>query len=202
MPWDTPAGPEVVERTRRALEGRGFRVLVVPDGAAAREAVLRLLPDKAQVFNATSTTIDQIGLTKEILEGGRVESLRKSVGTLGPEERREAARRHFNVPDWVTGSVHAVTEDGSVLVASQSGSQLGAYATGAHHVVWVVGTHKIVRDLDAGFRRIQERSLPLEDQRALAAYGKGSGINKVLIVHREAREGRITIVLVNEPLGF
>src|SRR5438874_6510069 len=49
---------------------------------------------------------------------------------------------------------------------------------------------------------IEEYSYPLEDARAREAYGIGSGINKVLIVNREFRPGRITAILVKENLGF
>jgi hypothetical protein len=37
---------------------------------------------------------------------------------------------------------------------------------------------------------------------ALKANGIGSGINKVLIINREFRPGRITAILVKENLGF
>ena len=44
--------------------------------------------------------------------------------------------------------------------------------------------------------------LPLEDARAQAAYGIQSGVNKVLIVNREVVPHRITVVFVDEVLGF
>ena len=53
-----------------------------------------------------------------------------------------------------------------------------------------------------GFRRIEEHALPLEDARALAAYGIHSAINKVAIINGEVVPGRITVVLVDEALGF
>jgi hypothetical protein len=65
-----------------------------------------------------------------------------------------------------------------------------------------VGTQKIVADLEEGLRRIDEYSFPLEDARAQAAYGISSGVNKVLIINREVTPGRITIVLVDQVLGF
>jgi hypothetical protein len=34
------------------------------------------------------------------------------------------------------------------------------------------------------------------------AYGTRSGVNKVLIFNREVEPGRITVVLVDEVLGF
>ena len=100
------------------------------------------------------------------------------------------------------GSVHAVTESGALMTASMSGSQLGPYASGAGRVILVVGTQKIVSDLDEGLRRINEYSLPLEDARAQAAYGIRSAVNKVLIINREIVPERITVVLVDEVLGF
>jgi hypothetical protein len=105
-------------------------------------------------------------------------------------------------PEYILGSVHAVTEDGRVLIASKTGSQLGPYAAGAAKVIWVVGAQKIVKDLDEGMCRIEEYSLPLEEQRALQVYGTPSGINKVLIVNKEIDPERITMIIVKEVLGF
>src|SRR5437899_2021500 len=111
-------------------------------------------------------------------------------------------RRLTSAPDVMLGSVHAVTESGSLLTASASGSQLGPYVTGAGRLILVVGTQKIVSDLEEGLRRINEYVFPLEDARAQAAYGVHSGVNKVLIINRELVPGRITVVFVDEVLGF
>jgi len=106
-------------------------------------------------------------------------------------------------PDWVIGSVHAVTQDGHVLIASNSASQLPAYAAGSNHVVWVVGAQKIVKNIEEGMKRIYEHSLALENKRVQKAYGmKESFVSKILIVNREARRGRTILILVNEVLGF
>ncbi len=105
-------------------------------------------------------------------------------------------------PEYVVGSVHAVTEEGSLLIASATGSQLGPLVSGAENVILVIGGQKIVRDLEAGLRRIREYCFPLEDERARRAYGVPSGVNNVLIINRVAAAGRVTAVLVKERLGF
>ena len=69
-------------------------------------------------------------------------------------------------------------------------------------MIWVVGAQKLVKNLDEGFRRIEEYSYPLEDERLLTALGIHSAIGKTLIVHREVVPNRITIVLVKEELGY
>jgi hypothetical protein len=117
--------------------------------------------------------------------------------TQGDEIRRLTA-----APDFMLGSVHAVTETGSLMVASMGGSQLGPYVSGAGRVILVVGRQKIVADLEEGMRRINEYALPLEDARALSAYGIHSAVNKVLTINREVFPGRITVVIVDEVLGF
>ena len=90
---------------------------------------------------------------------------------------------------------------GDVVIASGSGSQIGQYPYAAGRVILVAGTHKIVRDGDEARRRLTEHALPLENERMLGAYGRGSAIKKVLTVHGDA-PGRFTVVLIREHLGF
>jgi hypothetical protein len=110
-------------------------------------------------------------------------------------------RRLGASPDYMTGSVAAVTEDGHVLAASASGRQLGPYVSGAGQVIWVVGAQKIVTNLNEGFRRIEEYALPLEENRVFKASAKHTSLNKVVVFYKE-RPGRITIILVKEALGY
>ncbi len=106
-------------------------------------------------------------------------------------------------PEWAVGSVHAVTQEGHVVIASNTGSQLPGYAYGSQHVVWIVGTQKIVENLDGAMKRIYDYVLPLESDRAHKAYGvDGSNVSKMLIVNKEVNPQRITLIFVNEKLGF
>jgi len=89
-----------------------------------------------------------------------------------------------------------------LVAASMGGSQLGPYVSGAGRVILVVGTQKIVSDLDEAMSRVYDYSFPLEDARAQAEYGIHSAVNKVLIINREITPGRVTVVLVDEVLGF
>jgi len=89
-----------------------------------------------------------------------------------------------------------------VMIASATGSQLPAYVYGSSHVIWIVGSQKIVKDMEEGLKRIYEYVFPLENERAMKAYGMGSGVNKLLIVNKEVSLGRITIIIVKEKLGF
>ena len=105
-------------------------------------------------------------------------------------------------PDWWINSAHAVTEDGRLVIASNTGSQLGPIAFGAGNVIFVIGAQKIVSDLDAAMRRIEEHVIPLENERMQAMYGVNTYLSKLLIINKEIRAGRFTVVLVRERLGF
>ena len=51
-------------------------------------------------------------------------------------------------------------------------------------------------------KRIYEHTLPLENERALKVYGVSSNVSKILIINKETKPKRITIILVKEKLGF
>ena len=192
----------VIDRTVAALEKNGIHVIVVPDGATARTTVLGLVPDGAEVLDATSRTLLDIGLRADLGDEKRYRAVRPTVMRLAKEGRTDEQRKAGSAPTYVVGSVHAVTEQGDALIASATGSQLASYVYGAAHVIWVVGAQKIVPTVEAGFRRIEETATPLEDARAMANYGIHTAIAKVLVVHREFQPGRVTMVLVREALGF
>ena len=111
-------------------------------------------------------------------------------------------RRMYAIPDVVVGSVAALTETGSLVVASASGSQLPSYSGGAARSIWIVGAQKLVPDLPAALRRVEEHCLPLENARALAAYGQPSAINHLLILNAEPYPGRSTVLLLHDAIGF
>jgi YkgG family uncharacterized protein len=191
-----------VARTAEALEANGIAVLRAADAANAKRIVLDLIPGGSQVYQGASQTLEVTGIADEIEKSGRYNPVRPQIWSMDRQTQADEIRRLSASPDVMLGSVHAVTETGALMTASNSGSQLGPYASGAGRVILVVGTQKIVSDLEEGFRRIDEYSFPLEDARAQAAYGIHSGVNKVLVINREIFPGRITVVLVNEVLGF
>jgi hypothetical protein len=191
-----------VMRTAAALEAHGITVLRAANAAEAKRIVLELIPAGSQVHHGASQSLEASGIAEEIESSGRYEPLRSRVFGMDRTTQADEIRRLTASPGIMLGSVHAVTETGSLVTASASGSQLGPYASGAGKVILVVGTQKIVPDLEDALRRIDEYAFPLEDERAQAAYGVHSGVNKVLIINREWTPGRITVVLCDEALGF
>jgi L-lactate utilization protein LutC len=200
--YATLASDTQIERTMKALEANGIRTLVVANKEEARSKLLELLPPGAEVFLGSSVTVSELGVAQDIDNSGRYDSVRVKLAKMDRSTQAREMIKMGAIPEYIVGSVHAVTETGSVIIASNTGSQLAPYAASAAHVIWVVGAQKIVPTLEEGFKRIEEYSLPLEDRRAMQAYGMHSSINKLLIVHREIMPGRTVMILVKEKLGF
>jgi hypothetical protein len=196
------ASGEDIESVAHALENNGVTAFVSDSGKGARELVHSLLTDRAEVFNNTSETLEAIGVADDIERSGRYQPLRLRLYQMDREMQGREMRILAASPDYVVGSVHAVTEGGSLLIASASGSQLGPVVSGAGHVILVIGGQKIVPDIEAGLRRIYEYCFPLEDERARRAYGVRSGVNNILIINKVVVPDRVTAILVKERLGF
>src|SRR5258706_5585333 len=195
------ASDEQIERTAQALEANGIHTLVAENGDEAEKMVFDLLPEGAEVSTATSQTLEKLGILAGLEKLARHDSVRARLSKMDDMTQHREMVKLGATPEYVLGSVHAVTEEGSVLIASMSGSQLAPYAAAAAKVIWVVGAQKLVKDFAEGMRRIEEYAFPLEDQR-VAQYGIHSGLNKVLIVNKEIIPGRITLIIVKEKLGF
>ena len=196
-----PVDDGTVERTAEALGARGFATHIVPDGLAARELLLSLVPEGAEVGQGASVTLDQIGVTEIIETSGRYDAIRPRTRSMDRATQMREIRRLGAAPDIQLNSVQAVVEDGRIVVVSFGGSQLGPIVSGAGRVILVVGSQKIVPDLATAFQRIEEYSLPIEDAKLQEAYGRRSSANKTLVLNGEVAPGRITVILVREPVG-
>src|SRR5712691_2868654 len=196
------ASGQQIRSVANALERSGITVSVVDSGEEARRVVRCLLPVGAEVYNNTSRTLEVIGVAEDIERSGLYQPLRPRLYQMDREMQGREMRQLSAAPDWVVGSVHAVTERGSLLIASASGSQLGPIVSGARHDILVIGGQKIVPDVEAGLRRIYEYCFPMEDRRAREAYGVPSGVNNILIINRAITSSRISAILVKQSLGF
>jgi YkgG family uncharacterized protein len=201
LEFETPADRDRLERAAEALRSRGFKALIADSADHARELVLAALPEGAEVHSALSETLQELGITAEIDESGRYDSVRAKLNELDRATQSREMRKLGAAPDYIVGSAHAITDDGQVVVGSGSGSQLGAYAYAGGNVILVVGHQKLVHDVVEGLRRVREYSLPREFTRMQGVGYPGSLLAKTLIISNEPG-GRITVILVPESIGF
>jgi LUD domain len=201
-PFAGPASQQRLERAAAALTAHGFTVEILDDAAAARARIAALIPEQASVFTAASETLRLSGIDADINASGRYQAVKPRALAMDRVTGADDFRRLLASPDIIVGSVAAVTETGSLVIASGSGSQLPGYAGGAARAIWIVGAQKVVPDLPAALRRVEEHALPLESARTQAAYGWPSAVNRLLILNAEHNPGRGTVLLLREAIGF
>ena len=125
------AAADRVERVAAALRSHNIEAIVVDTGQEAREIVLGLIPDGAEVHSGKSKTLEDVGLYSELVESGRYDAIRPRIFAMDRETQGREIRKLAAAPDFMLGSVAAITEDGTLVAASATGSQLGPYAAGA-----------------------------------------------------------------------
>lgn len=201
LPFTAAAPTERIDRVAEALGRHNIEAVVVGTGAEARERVLGMLPEGAEVHWGTSRTLEEIGLTPELLAEGRYDALRPRYLPMDRATHAREIRKLVAAPDFMLGSVQAITDDGALVVVSYSASQIGPYASGAGRVILVVGSQKIVADLDEGMRRAREHVLPYEDASLRKRIGVPTKLAKLLVIYEDPSPGRVTVVLVREPVG-
>jgi LUD domain len=200
--FTAPASEAQLERLAARLRERNFEAVIVDDAAAARKAVLERLPDGSEVHAAKSKTLEDLGLAQELMESDRHDFLRRTYFKMDRNTQAREMRKLVAAPDFMLGSVNAVTEAGQLVEGSASGNQMGPYSAASGKLILVVGSQKIVPDLDAALRRIREYVTPYEDARLRAQMGIGTKLARVLILEQDYTPGHTTVILVKEPVGY
>ncbi|WP_232703289.1 LUD domain-containing protein [Halobacterium wangiae] len=193
---------EELETTVSNLEDRGFDVVVVDSGEDALDEVVSRIPDGASVMNGHSTTLEEIGFVEHLAGDHDWEDFHDHVGAADDDAERARRRREAQAADYFLGSVNAIAQTGELVAADASGSRVGAYPFAAGNLLLVSGVNKVVDDLEAARDRVRDVVYPLEDARAQDAYGVGSVVGKEFVYHHENTEGRTTLVLIRDRLGY
>ena len=201
--WSRMPEEETIKDTIKAIKSRGVNVILVENREAALNKLKDIIPAGAEVMNGSSTTLDEIGFV-ELLSSGKHKwkNLHDDIFKEKNQEKQSDLRRKSVTADYFLGSVNAIAKTGQLVACDASGSRVTAYPFAAKNVVLVAGVQKIVPTLNDALKRIKEYAYPLEDKRARKAYGMGSTVGKCVIIEREIFQGRTTLILVKEKLGF
>jgi len=205
----------MIGELKAALASRGIELVHAADRREALRLVLERIPKGATVMNGGSHTLEEIGLL-DALGGGGYKWLRPAIAATHEREERTRRRREAVTAEWLVGGVNAITLSGEIVNVDGSGNRLAGYAFGAGKVILVAGVNKVVPDLAAALDRIRNtaavqecRKLDKSTPCALtgrcdndACRGPERQCGKILIIENEKIAGRITLVLIGEPLGF
>jgi hypothetical protein len=200
--FSTPSAEETLQHVAAKLQERNIEGIIVDNGDDARRLVLERLPKGAEVHSGKSRTLQEVGIFDLLQNPDQYDFLRLRYMKMDRQTQGREIRKLIAGPDFMLGSVNAITKDGILVAASATASQLGPYASTAGKVILVVGSQKIVPDLETALRRIREYVLPWEDAQVRQVLPAGSFVGKILIVEREWVAGRMVVILVRKPIGI
>lgn len=210
---------EIIERhssvlgnnTVEALLKKGYLAEYLPDEAAAKERLLRLIPDGSAVGFGGSMTIRHMDVKGELEKKGC--ALYDHNAAKDPAEAEVFRRKQLSCDVFLCSS-NAVTMDGKLYNVDGKGNRVAAMIFGPGKVVIVAGVNKIVPDLDAAAERVNRFASPMNNMRFNSANpctktgvcmdcsSPGRICNIATIFHRCPTGAEIHVLLVGESLGF
>jgi L-lactate utilization protein LutC len=200
--FDIATSEETLQQVAERIRERNMEVVIVNNAEEGRQAALERIPQGAQVHSGKSKTLQDAGILDAIMDPSQYNALRHQMLKMDRKTQGQEIRKLIAAPDFMLGSVNAVTESGILVAASATASQIGPYANTAGKLILVVGSQKIVPDLETAFRRIREYVQPWEEAQVRKAANMSTFVGKILIVEREWVNGRTTVILVREPIGI
>lgn len=200
--WSRIPSEQDIAASVAALEKNNIKVIRVGDGVTALEKIKALIPPGSEVMNGASTTLIEIGY-EELMKGQHSwKDLHKAVISENDAGLRNALRRRSITSEYFLSGVQAIAMTGEIVGCDATGSRVGAWPFGAKNLILVSGINKIVPTLQDALKRIWDYAYPLEDARAIKVYGTPSAIGKYVILAKEGSQGRTTLILIDEILGY
>jgi L-lactate utilization protein LutB len=156
-----------------------------------------------------SVTVGQIGLLDYLTNKKDITLHNQYEAGITMDENIERRRQGLVSDIFVTG-INALTKDGKIVNADGSGNRVAAFCYGPKKVLAIVGVNKIVENLEAGFKRVMEvaaiKNIDRMNTKAIEMgkeprHNLDNIANKFTWVKADDKD-RITIILINEELGY
>lgn len=145
-----------LEKTRKNLEGRGFRVHRFATGAEAADYLVQTLHGTS-IGIGGSVTIDTLGVYDRLCRSNEVFWHWKNHA---PETRERAGKAETYLC-----SANGVSENGEIVNIDGCGNRVAGTIYGPERVFLVVGRNKIAPDLTGAIDRARNIAAPLNARR-------------------------------------
>ena len=194
-----------IEKTIRALTGRGFAVQHFATGREAADYLDGAI-DGTTVGIGGSKTIDQIGLYDRLTKHNTVWWHWRTPGF-------DTLDHALTAPVYLS-SANAITADGQILNIDGRGNRVAFLCYGPQNVIILAGMNKVVTDVDAGLKRVRNTATPpntvrLHKKTPCAVTGRCGDCfspdcicSQFVVTRRSGIPGRIKVILVGEELGY
>lgn len=198
----------LAKKTIAGLQSRNMEGYYAESREEALKIALGLIPEGSSISMGGGMSVHEIGLSKALKDGNYVFIDRDAY-----EDKRQAMLMAYNA-DFFLSSVNAMTDDGILVNIDGNSNRVSAIAQGPKHVLFIVGMNKVCNDVDSAMKRARNVAAPSNAQRFgldTPCSRKGTCFNckspdticcQILITRFSRHKGRISVILVNDNLGF
>lgn len=198
-----------MDALQEAFKKHGMEVIPVATKEEALALAKTFIKSGMSIGLGGSTSVAQIGLLEYVTSLSDITLFNQYEKGISMEENTRR-RREGMLSDLYICGTNALTKTGELINADGSGNRVAAQMFGPKKVLIVTGRNKIVETVEDGFKRIMEIAAPKNIERmnnTAIAMGKEPRHNMDNIGNKWAYidgdvEGRTTIILVDEDLGF
>ena len=198
-----------MDALQEAFKKHGMEVIHVSTKEEALALAKTFITAGMSIGLGGSMSVAQIGLLEYVTSLSDITLFNQYEKGISMEENTRR-RREGMLSDLYICGTNALTKTGELINADGSGNRVAAQIFGPKKVLIVAGHNKIVATVEEGFKRIMEISAPKNIDRmnnTAIAIGKEPRYNMENIGNKWAYidgdvEGRTTIILVDEDLGF
>jgi len=202
------------EQLIKNFKKRGIDGIYCNNASEAVEEILRRIPAGALVGLGGSETILESGLV-DALRRMDIRLLDRYKEGVGKEEVNEMRRQGLAADVYICSS-NAVSADGRLVNIDGTGNRVAALIFGPKHVIIMAGMNKVAADLDSAIARARNTAAPANSLRVGAdtpcshtgfcqdphCHPPHRICCQLVITEASMTPGRITVVLVDEVLGY
>ena len=201
-----------LELAAKALQKHGFTALVAGNKEEAKAKVLELIPAGAKVGVGGSITIRELGLIPALEASGHKVAQHWQPGISREEDL--AIRKEEVLADVFLASSNAVTMTGELVNIDGVGNRVAAQFFGPGKIILVAGVNKLAKDVTDGIWRARNIACSTNSHRlgaknpcGIAGYCNDCNTPErscrvLVIMERQPSRSDVTVVLVNEDLGY
>jgi len=199
-----------MQKTIKNLKQNGFNVILAKDAKEALTKAKEFFKNINSVGLGGSETVSQVGLLDWLQNQNSFKLFNQYEKGISKEENTERRRQGILADIFVTSS-NAVSQDGYLINVDGSGNRVAGQIYGSKKVLLIVGKNKIVKDVEAGFARIEKVVAPKNVERLNAkalSYKKpathtAQNIQSIFcVIKKTDDQERVNIILVNDDLGY
>ena len=203
----------VIGRTADALRRNDFNVAIAENADEARAYILAAAQGAGSIGQCGSATVVELGVIPELAKSAEI--LNHSAPDLSAEERRGVMMRQQTC-DLMLCSANAISTNGEIVNIDGVGNRVSASVFGPKKILIVAGRNKIAEGgVAEAIKRAKDFACPPNAHRVgrtttpCVATGKCHNCNSpericrvTVIMERKPSQSDITVLLVNENLGF